>query len=87
MTGSDGEDFPVTVEFTVIPGRRGLRDSLGGVRGAGPPLEPDEPPSVEIESVVDGAGNEVEMTEKDEDRIINECCESAADCANDLPED
>ncbi len=36
-----------TVYYTVHPGSRGSRDSLGGIRGAGPPPEPE----VEIESI------------------------------------
>lgn len=43
------------IKFEVVyrnyPGYHGARDSIGGIPGAGPPLEPDESPSVEIESV------------------------------------
>jgi len=39
------------VEYTYHKASRGARDSLGGIAGAGPPLEPDEPESVDVESV------------------------------------
>lgn len=47
-----GEEREIEVNYAYHRGCRGARDSLGGVRGAGPPLEPDEPPSVEIQSVM-----------------------------------
>jgi hypothetical protein len=47
----DGEPREVEVEYDFYRARAGARDSLGGVRGAGPPLEPDEPAHVEIRSV------------------------------------
>ena len=47
-----GEERDVTVSYTYHRAYRGARDSCGGVRGAGPPLEPDEPENVEIESVL-----------------------------------
>ena len=39
------------VKFDYCRAHKGARDSLGGVRGAGPPLEPDEPESIEINEV------------------------------------
>lgn len=36
------------VEFNYFPGCRGQRDSCCGVAGAGPALEPDEPPMAEV---------------------------------------
>ena len=39
---------PFEVFFECWPGSKGARDSLGGVPGAGPPLEPDEPADFEI---------------------------------------
>lgn len=44
-------ELEATVEYTFHRGCSGARDSLGGVRGAGPPLEPDEPPYVEITGI------------------------------------
>lgn len=40
----------IEVEVNVSPGRKGSHDSLCGVCNAGPPLEPDELPEVEIVS-------------------------------------
>ena len=41
----NGYEYIARVEFTYYKGSKGSRDSFGV------PLEPDEPPSVEIESV------------------------------------
>lgn len=45
------EGVELEVEYSTFAGYRGARDSLGGVPNAGPPLEPDENPSVEIEDI------------------------------------
>lgn len=47
----DVDEATYEVEWTYHPPVRGARDSLGGVWGAGPPLEPDEPAEVEIVDV------------------------------------
>lgn len=44
--------------FTLYPPTRGSRDSLGGIRGAGPPLEPDDPAEIEITRIYDQLKNE-----------------------------
>lgn len=44
-------EHEVSVEYAFIPACRGARDSLGGIRGAGPPLEPDEPAHCEVLAV------------------------------------
>ena len=75
------------IEFTYHRAYRGARDSLGGVRGGGPPLEPDEPASVEIESVKDENGNDFELTASEEDAAIEKAMEEAADRAYDYRED
>jgi hypothetical protein len=51
MTITTSIDLDAEITFDYQRARRGARDSLGGIRGAGPPLEPDEPESVEITSV------------------------------------
>lgn len=56
----------INVEYKYHPATRGQRDSLGGVAGAGPALEPDEPAEVEILSVKDEKGNLIELTEQEE---------------------
>lgn len=65
----------VEVEYSRSKARRGARDSCCGVRGAGAPLEPDEPEEVEILSVTDSAGNEVTLTPKEEDEIYEKIYE------------
>jgi len=61
----DDEDFDIEVEATYHKAYRGQRDSCGGVRGAGPPLEPDEPASFDIESVKDSAGNDIDLSARE----------------------
>ena len=39
------------MKYTYHRAVRGARDSLGGVRGGGPPLEPDEPAHCEVDAV------------------------------------
>lgn len=45
------EDGTIEVDYKFYPAVRGARDSLNGIRGAGPPIEPDEPACVELQSV------------------------------------
>ena len=61
----------VEVTGTYVPPSRGARDSLGGIAGAGPALEPDEPPDFEIDTVKDMHGKEVEVNDDDLEKIIN----------------
>ena len=68
----DDIDIPVDVDFTFYPACRGRRDSIAGVRNAGPPLEPDEDASFEINSVKDFEGNDYELTESEIDEIAEE---------------
>lgn len=78
----DAEDncHDIVVHFTHYPGCRGARDSLCGVRGAGPPLEPDEDPEIEITQVLDKAtGAEVELDESQKDLILSQCWEHLAE--------
>jgi hypothetical protein len=63
----DEDEIEVVVEYIYHRAYHGARDSLGGVRGAGPPLEPDEPAGIEIESVTDEHNKEyVETLSEDE---------------------
>ena len=71
----DDKDFEVIADVTYHRAYRGQRDSCGGVRGAGPPLEPDEPAHFEIGSFTDGAGNEIDVDKKLEQRILEEADE------------
>jgi len=81
LNGNDVEcEVNVEVEYTAHRAHRGARDSLGGKRGAGPPLEPDEPAGIEIESVTDTvSGADVELTDTELDRITDEISEKLAD--------
>ena len=67
------DEITVDVTYDFYRGCKGARDSLCGVRRAGPPLEPDEPPSVEILSVKDKDDEEYELTERELDRVTEEC--------------
>lgn len=79
----DGEDFEVIADVTFHKGCKGYRDSLCGVRRAGPPLEPDEPAGFEIGSVTDGEGNEIDVDAKLEERILEEAEEQLQNEADD----
>lgn len=72
-SGESYQEIAVEVEYAYQRACRGARDSLCGIRGAGPPLEPDEPESVEIQSVTDERGREVELTSRENDRAEEEC--------------
>lgn len=65
-------EIPVCVYYTAHPACRGARDSLGGVRGAGPALEPDEPASVEVEQVASDGLRDIELTDAERERIEEE---------------
>jgi hypothetical protein len=77
----DDIEFPVTVEYNYYPGCKGARDSLGGVRGAGPPLEPDDPPELEILHVWtgDGADFALDWSDREHSQIRWECFMDVAD--------
>jgi len=45
------ENVELEIEYTYFKGCKGSRDSFMGKAGAGPQLEPDEPASIEIESI------------------------------------
>jgi hypothetical protein len=61
MTVTITVEREVEVEIEYTPACRGARDSCGGVRGAGPPLEPDTPASWEfVKATLDGM--EIELT-------------------------
>ncbi len=78
----DEQEVTIFVEYSTHKAYRGARDSLCGKRGAGPPLEPDEPAGIDIEGAKDENGKDVELSE-DELRTIEEAIisdlESAAE--------
>jgi hypothetical protein len=72
-------EIPVIVDYHYTKATRGARDTIGGVRGAGPPLEPDEPETVEIVSVKTADGSEYEITEEEEGRLAEEAFDDLRD--------
>lgn len=77
-------DEPITVEFKYYSGCRGARDSLGGIRGAGPPLEPDDPPEIEILKTFNTeTGHEVELSSKEYDLVLEECWDALREAGPD----
>ncbi len=73
-----GKELAVTVHYNYHTGCKGARDSCGGVRGAGPPLEPDDPPEVEIERVVGRDGKELELADDVLEALRELCFEAVA---------
>jgi hypothetical protein len=79
LTGEITE-HEVEVEFAYHRAYRGQRDSLCGVRGAGPALEPDEPANCEFESAVRcETGEDIELTESEIERATEKAFDSLAD--------
>lgn len=69
----DEQEISVTVEFSYSSGCRGARDRYGA------PLEPDDDAEIEIQSVKDEHGKEVELTTAEEKRIESLCWDDVAD--------
>jgi hypothetical protein len=79
MRAVDGQEVEISVEceFAYHKAVRGARDSIGGVRGAGPALEPDEPASMEFISAHNiETGEEVELTESELDKATDKAWDS-----------
>ena len=78
LNGSDVEiDIEIEIQYYYHKSYRGARDSLGGKRGAGPPLEPDEPSYVEIEEVIElENGTEIELTETEQEHFKEKILDS-----------
>ena len=71
-------EVEATVDYTYHRACKGARDSCGGVRGAGPALEPDEPAHVEINSItVEGGDVQDELPKTTIEAIELECLEDA----------
>ena len=79
----DGEEIPVTVEYTYHRATRGARDSLCGIRGAGPPLEPDEPAWAEIDKVTGPDGSVIDITDSEAEWISDAIMEDIRQSADD----
>jgi hypothetical protein len=70
-------EFDVECEFTYHKAYRGARDTLCGVRGGGPPLEPDEPAHFEFERAVRcDTGEEIELTDSEIERAEEKAWDS-----------
>jgi hypothetical protein len=77
MCGGDGEseqELELTVEYNYTPPCRGAREA-----GTGLALEPDDPESIEVESVTDAQGVTVELTPTEAERVELVCFEDVAD--------
>ena len=75
------EEVDVTVTYTYYPASRGARE-----RGTGAPLEPDEDESIEIESVKDSTGKEIDLSDSDLEQLQNDIFDRVADSYNDQDE-
>lgn len=74
------------VEFNYFPGCRGQRDSLCGVAGAGPAIEPDDPPMAEVIGAYFN-GTKVDLTEEQIGEIEPDLCSAYEDYKNDAMEE
>ena len=72
-------DIDVEIDYTFHAEHKGARDSIGGVRNAGPPLEPDEPAYIEITSAKDASGVEWELTDQEQKDIEDEISEKLSE--------
>ena len=64
-------------EFIYHRAYRGARDSIDGVRNAGPALEPDEPASFSFRGAVDiDTGEEIDLTESELDEAEQKAWDS-----------
>jgi len=61
------EEIPITIEYDYQPEYRGSREI-----GTGLQIEPDEPESIDIISIKDNNGNDVELSKADIQRIEDE---------------
>ena len=76
-------ELDLRVSYNYTPGCRGARDSLCGKANAGPPLEPDSPPEIEITEVFDCDRNcTIDLTPKELEQIEAEIWEEIGN-AND----
>jgi hypothetical protein len=75
--GGNEIEFDVECEFFCTKAYSGARDSLGGVRGAGAALEPDEPANCEFENAVRCDTDEyIELTDDEIERATEKAYEA-----------
>lgn len=61
-------EIEVQCNLVLHPASRGARDTLCGVRGAGPALEPDEPAEMEFIKATNSDGKEIDLTDDEIDK-------------------
>lgn len=66
-------EIDVTVEYEIYTGCKGSTDRYGV------PLEPNEEPECEIASITDNEGNEVEVSDKVIESLMEESFENASE--------
>jgi len=77
----DDVEIEISVELDYQRACRGARGSFGE------PLEPDEPENFEITSATDEDGKEVELTESEQQRAIEQAINDLNSAAEDYNED
>jgi hypothetical protein len=77
----DEVEVELKVAYTFHPAYRGARDGRFG-----PPIEPDEPACVEIDSVTNKEGKEIELSEENLAIIQQRAEEDLGDDSDDYPE-
>jgi hypothetical protein len=83
LCGQEDIEIDLVVEYHITPGCRGGRDGPGG-----PPLEPDDEPELELLSVKNSKGEDVELTDKEQESVEEQAWEDAiADAEREPPED
>lgn len=78
--GVSWQEIDLEVEYRYSKGMRGSRDRWGV------PLEPDDPEEVEIQSVQDANGKEVDLTKDEMDHLEEKCMDDAAERSMDYDE-
>ena len=78
----NNQEIDLTVEGHYLKPIRGSRNGKWG-----PPLEPDEPASFEIDSVKDNHNHEIELTDKEFNQATEEGLQKYREPDYDYPED
>jgi len=68
------EDVDITVTYTAYPASRGARE-----RGTGLQLEPDEEATIDIESVKDSTGKEIDVSDSELKQLEKEISDAMSD--------
>jgi len=76
-TGAES-DVDLTVTYTASPASRGARE-----RGTGLQLEPDEEATIDIESVKDSTGKEIDVSDSELKQLEKEISDAISDAMSD----